>query len=283
VTDTQPIVELRDVTFGFPPQGAARPVVEHIDLQVAADDYLGVIGPNGGGKTTLLRIMLGMLKPQHGEVRVFGHRPCDVRRRIGYVPQHAQIDATVPATVLDIVLMGRLGLTRWGAWYGRSHRAAAMRALERTETVELADRAIGDLSGGQRQRVLIARALAGEAELLLLDEPTAGVDVHMERGLNDLLHRINESMPIVLVSHDISFVSTHLKRVACLHRTLTCHEAHEISDEVISEMYHGEVRLVHHEAACPLSDAGCDHGCDTAHLPAGRPAIAPGSEDERAG
>ena len=136
-----------------------------------------------------------------------------------------------------------------------------MAALRQTQTQDLADRPIGSLSGGQRQRVLIARALAGDAELLLLDEPTAGVDAHMEHGLTDLLHRLNERLPIVLVSHDIAFVSTHLNRVACLNRQLTCHSVSEISEQAIAQMYHGHVRAVEHAGDCPLSDPGCEQHC----------------------
>lgn len=259
--DIRPVVQIDHVTFGYPPGLQAQPVLDDVTLRVESDDFLGIIGPNGGGKTTLLKIMLGLLKPQRGTVKVFGQPPSKVRRRIGYVPQHARFDPSVPVSVLDIVLMGRLGRSSWGVWYGRRHVEAAMGALRLTETAGLADRPIATLSGGQRQRVLIARALAADAQLLLLDEPKAGIDEHMKHGLIDLLHQLNERMPIVLVSHDISFVSTHLKRVACLSGRLTCHAAHEISDEVITRMYHGSVRAVQHVADCPLSDPGCEHDC----------------------
>ncbi len=142
-----------------------------------------------------------------------------------------------------------------------AHRRAALAALEQTATRDLAERPIGTLSGGQRQRVLIARALAAEPELLLLDEPTAGVDPHVEIGLTDLLHRLNQTLPIVIVSHDVSFVSTHLKRVACLNRRLVCHRADEISPDVVSEMYHGHVRPIDHRDECSLADPGCAERC----------------------
>jgi len=261
MSDNPPIVQLSHVTFSYVPQ--QPPILDDVSLTVEAGDFLGIIGPNGGGKTTILKLMLGILKPQSGSVTILGQSPMQGRSQIGYVPQLAKIDAWAPASVLDLVRMGRLGQSSWGPCFGRSHTLVAMEALRQTETQDLAKRPIGTLSGGQRQRVLIARALAGEANLLLLDEPTAGVDVHMEHGLIDLLHRLNQQMPIVLVSHDISFVSTHLNRVACLNRKLTCHEVSEISDQVIAQMYHGHVRVVEHADDCPLSDPGCEKECGT--------------------
>jgi len=263
--DTPNVVELRDVTFGYPPDPTAQPVLDNVSLVIGPREFLGVIGPNGGGKTTLLKIMLGLLRPQRGTATVFGAPPAAGRTRIGYVPQHAHIDPSVPASVLDVVLTGRLSRSSWGATYGRSHVDAALEALRCTGAEELARRTIGTLSGGQRQRVLIARALASDAELLLLDEPTAGVDPQRERSLTDLLHQLNQRLPIVVVSHDVSFVSSHLKRVACLNRRLTCHSAKEITWEGISHLYHDPIRVVRHEETCPLSDPGCGHGCGHEH------------------
>jgi len=260
MSEPEAVVDLDRVTFAYAPSGS-EPIVEEVSLQIGPRDFLGVIGPNGGGKTTLLKIILVLLVPQQGTVRVFGQPPATVRTRIGYVPQHARIDPAVPASVLEVVLTGRLSRSSWGFRYAQEHVDAANAALASTEMQPMADRTIATLSGGQRQRVLIARALASDAELLLLDEPTAGVDPHMEQGLTDLLHRLNQRMPIVIVSHDVSFVSAHLQRVACLNRRLTCHAAREISWEVIARMYHEPIRAVRHEEACPLSDPGCHQGC----------------------
>ncbi len=271
MSEAQPVVEIRNVTFGFPPAAEEQPVLEDVSLEIGPREFLGVIGPNGGGKTTLLKLILGLLRPQRGSVAVFGRAPAEVRARVGYVPQHGRIDPAAPATVLDVVLTGRLGRSSWGMWYRRPHVEAARAALALTGMEGMASRTIRTLSGGQRQRVLIARALASDAQLLLLDEPTAGIDAHVEQGLTDLLHRLNQRLPIVIVSHDVSFVSTHLKRVACLNRRLTCHAAREISWEAISPMYHEGVRAVEHRDACPLSDPGCHEGC------------VPGEHEEHAG
>ena len=238
VTDEhQQIAELEGVTARYP--GAAVPALEDVSLTIGARDFLGVIGPNGGGKTTLLKILLGLLEPRLGTVKVFGQRPAKVRQRIGYVPQHASIDSSVPATALDVVLMGRLRLSSWGPSFGRAHTAAAEDALALTGTLDLAERPIAELSGGQRQRVLIARALAAEAELLLLDEPTQGVDLHREREVLELLEHLNETMPIVMVSHDVHLVAAHLKSAVCVNRTLERYAAKEVSPEIIERMYHG--------------------------------------------
>jgi zinc transport system ATP-binding protein len=216
---------------------------------------VGLIGPNGGGKTTLLRILLGILEPQAGVVRVLGRRPQEVSRRIGYVPQHAQIDIRFPASVVDVVLTGRLGLAPWGFRYTRDDFDAARAAMERVGIADLGRRGIGELSGGQRQRVLIARALASEAEILLLDEPMAGVDLHMEKDILETLLLLNGQLPIVLVSHDLGFISAHVKRVACLNRTLVVHDASEITGETIAATYRSEgpVHQVRHRDDCPTA------------------------------
>lgn len=261
MTDSEPVVELLDVTFGYPPNALESPVLENVSLAVAPRDFLGIIGPNGGGKTTLLRVMLGLLEPRRGTVRVLGKPARVARRQIGYVPQYTMIDADFPGNVLDIVLTGRLSLSSWGPRFGESHIDAALEALRLTGTADLARRRFATLSGGQRQRVLVARGLAADARMLLLDEPTAGVDLHMEESMIDLLHQLNKRLPIVMVSHDISFVSRHLKRVACLNRRLTVHTAADVSWDVISETYGDQTSVVRHREGCPLHDPGCAAGC----------------------
>ena len=253
MNEHDPAVRIRDIFFSYNDVRGSAYVLENVSLTIPSHDFLGLVGPNGGGKTTLLKVILGLLETDSGEVRVLGKPPREVGRRIGYVPQHAQIDSRVPATVLDVVLTGCLGSSAWGFSYGKQQKEAALSAMEQVGVAGLADMEISRLSGGQRQRVLIARALASDAKILLLDEPMAGVDTHMEQGILDLLFQMNDAMPIVLVSHDIGFISTHVKRVACLNRTLTVHKPDEISSKVIDEMYssHGEVHQIHHMESCP--------------------------------
>ncbi len=250
---SEPVVRVSGVTFRYAP--GARPALEDVSLTILKEDFLGVIGPNGGGKTTLLKILLGMLVPERGEVRVLGRPPREVSRRIGYVPQYVHLDPHAPATVLDIVLTGRLGLSPFGFRYSREHVRAAREALEMMGVADLAGRRSRELSGGQRQRVLVARALASRAEILLLDEPMAGVDMHMEQGILNALRELNRRMPIVLVSHDVGFVSAHVTRVACLNHRLVVHPVEELSPQVIREMYReaGPVHALGHRHGCPAA------------------------------
>lgn len=254
-----PAARIEQVTFRYENGSTHEPVLEDVSLTVDCRDFLGLIGPNGGGKTTLLKILLGLLMPQDGTVEVFGQPPREARNKVGYVPQHALIELSTPGTVLDVVLTGRLGRSGWGMWYGTSHKDAAREAMRQVGVEDLADRRMGDISGGQRQRVLIARALSADAQMLLLDEPMAGVDLHMEKGILETLQKLNEKMPIILVSHDIGFVSKHVKRVACLSRKLVVRRTEEVTHDIIGEMYGAPVLGISHSPECPLSEGG-EHG-----------------------
>ncbi len=177
----QPVIELRDVSFAY--NGAA--VLQGVNFTVREHEAICMVGPNGGGKTTLVKLILGLLQPDSGEIRVFGRPPRCVRLRMSYMPQHVEYDPQFPATVMDIVLMGRLGtpgLRGLLGWYDRDDRRAALDALEQLDMEGLARRPLVSLSGGQRQRVLIARALCSQPELLLLDEPTSSIDTLMKPG-----------------------------------------------------------------------------------------------------
>lgn len=225
---------------------------------MSGSEFVGLVGPNGGGKTTLLRLLLGLLEPDSGTVRILGRRPAEVRQRVGFVPQQAGVDPTVPATVLDIVLMATLGRSNWGPRFSGEDRRIARQALERTEMLEMQHRPWSVLSGGQRQRVLIARALAFRSEMLLLDEPTTGIDLHREQALLDLLHTLNGEMPILMVSHDVALVSTHMDRALWVNRRLTDLPARDLTVVRVEELFHGGDSC--HPPHGPGHELGDDHG-----------------------
>lgn len=237
-----PVILLRDVGFSY----EGPPVLERITLEVEEGEFLGVVGPNAGGKSTLLKIILGLLEPSRGEVRVLGRRASAACYQIGYVPQYPEFRRDFPISVEDVVAMGRLGGGRSFGRYRRVDRQIVQQALVETEIADLAARRISTLSGGQLQRVLVARALACQPRILILDEPTANIDLRVESDIFDLLRRLNERMTIIVVSHDVAFISRYVKRVACLNRTLMCHQTAEIDGKTIQELYGSEVRMVEH-------------------------------------
>ncbi len=242
MTDSTPAISMTGVTFAY----GRHAVLSNVDLTIARGEFATVVGPNGGGKTTLLKLMLGLLAPDSGTVSVLGRTPAAARSKVGYVPQRASVDSSFPARVVDIVLMGLLG-SRKSIRYTAEDLKRAGSALESVEMEEFASRRLAELSGGQRQRALIARALVSEPELLLLDEPTAHLDVSMERGLHDLLGRLRKNVTIVLVSHDLGFVSDYADRVVCVKNTVAVHETCELTSDVVRELYGREVRMVKHD------------------------------------
>jgi zinc transport system ATP-binding protein len=237
-----PSLAFQGVSFGY---GDGPDVVENVDLEIGPHELIGLIGPNGGGKSTLLKLAAGLLKPRHGAVQVFGRAPQEARDKIGYVPQFALFPRDFPITVAQAVLLGRLGGGFGLRWSARD-RDAANRAISETELAPLADRPLSALSGGELQRVLIARALAAEPRLLLLDEPTSNLDQRAEEDIFALLAKLTDRMAVVLVSHDVGFVTGYVERVACISRTLICHGTSEVTGEVINELYGHPVRAVHH-------------------------------------
>lgn len=222
------------------------PVLEGVNLSVHRGDYLAIIGPNGGGKTTLLRLILGLAAPSKGRITVLGQSPAQASRELGYVPQHARYDRDFPISVWDIVLMGRLSHRGNAPGYSGEDKETAMEALNSVEMLDFKDRQIDDLSGGQRQRVFIARALACEPQILLLDEPTASVDTKIQSNLYDLLADLNDRITIVIVTHDIGVVSSRVTRVACLNHRLVAHDEKTLTKEELEETYLCPVELIAH-------------------------------------
>lgn len=247
----EPHIALTDVSFAY----KARPILEDVNLTVRPREFASIVGPNGGGKTTLLKLILGLLRQDRGEVRVLGSAPESARERIGYMPQYAHLDMDFPATVLDVVLMGRLKKRTF--WYSREDRKKAVEALEKVDMADYARTGFNELSGGQKQRVLIARALCAHPDILLLDEPTANVDHETEESLFTILRDLNREMTILLVSHDLGFVSKYVKSVICVNRRVVIHPTTDMEGAMIKDIYFGDLKMVRHDHRC--SEGGHCH------------------------
>ena len=237
-----PIIVVRDLWFSF--NGIL--VLKEVNLKIYAGDFLAIIGPNGGGKTTLLKIMLGLLEPDRGTVQIFGHSPREGAPGIGYVPQEIGFNKSFPISVQDVVLMGRI--RGGGGWrrFSEEDKKAACQALKRVEMWEYRKRRIGELSGGQRQRVFMARALVGEPQILFLDEPTASVDQKGQTDFYAFLKELNETVTVVVVSHDLMVLSSYIKSVACVSQQVFFHNAPEITKDMLEMAYHCPVELIAH-------------------------------------
>ncbi|SDP14403.1 metal ABC transporter ATP-binding protein [Desulforhopalus singaporensis] len=223
-------------------------ILHDINLTVNRGDFIAVIGPNGGGKTTLLKLILGLLQPTRGAIDVRGLRRASGTGAIGYVPQHVNHNLNFPATALDVVLMGNHSASR-RLRFGNSRREVmqAHEALEKLGINDCADRKIVALSGGQRQRVLIARALVGQPELLVLDEPTASIDTKGQTDFYDMLKELNKDLTILMVCHDLMIVASYAKSIACLNRRLHYHDSFRSSGDVIDIFYSCSVQEM-----CPV-------------------------------
>jgi len=241
-----PAIDLRDVSFAY----NSQPVLRAVNLRIARRELICMVGPNGGGKTTLLKLMLGLLRPNRGQIRVLGVSPAQARPRVGYTPQHTNVDPRFPVSVMDVVLTGRLGRSPVLGPHRREDVAAAEAALGEVDLADLQRRSFEELSGGQRQRVMIARSLAGAPELLLMDEPTASLDVGIERELYALLGRLSERMTIVVVSHDVGFAVEAVSRVVCVRGTVAVHPTAELTGAMMQDLYGLEVRLIRHDHDC---------------------------------
>lgn len=235
-------LEIRNLDAGYGPEA----VINNIDLDIEHGEFFGLIGPNGGGKSTLLKVILGLLKPIKGSVKVYGENPESGRRFVGYVPQYAEFDRDFPITVWKVVLMGRRRNRGLFPWYSSKDREAAVKALEAVDMYDLRKKHISSLSGGQKQRTFIARALVTEPRLLLLDEPTASVDAKIQKNIYRLLSDLNRKMTIVLVTHDVGIISSHVGSVACINRHLFKNDEPVITKEMLEESYQCPVDLIAH-------------------------------------
>ncbi|MCP4744611.1 MAG: ABC transporter ATP-binding protein [Desulfobacteraceae bacterium] len=238
------LVEIKNVSYAK----NGQKVLLDVNFNIYKCDFIAMIGPNGGGKTTLLKLMLGLLKPTSGSLRIFDETPGKASQKIGYVPQNVHINRSFPITVLDVVLMGKLEpRTKWWQRKRDQDRREAMQALEIMHVADCAGKMIGQLSGGQRQRVFIARALITTPELLLLDEPTASLDTKGKTDFFNILKELNQKISILMVSHDLFIVSSYVKSVACVNKRLHYHDQAEITGDMLESMYSCTV-----EDVCPV-------------------------------
>lgn len=242
MSDTGEAIVLKNVSAGY----GSEVVLDQVNLMVPRGDFLGIIGPNGGGKTTLLNVLLGLVPVRSGSVSIMGKSPCGGRRHIGYVPQSGGHDPRFPVTVWEVASMGRI---HGGNLFGRVSaldREVVADSLEKTGMMDLARRPMGELSMGQRQRVLFARALAVLPSVLLLDEPTASMDPGASSSVYELLRKLNETVTIIMTSHDLTAVFSEVKTIACLNRTLHYHGRDKLSADAIGRTYQCPVDIISH-------------------------------------
>jgi zinc transport system ATP-binding protein len=211
-----PIVEIKNLSFSYNKQK----ILEDINLTIEERDFFAVIGPNGGGKSTLLKLILGLIPAQEGSILTFGEPPTKNLAQIGYVPQNTNINTDFPIKVIEVVLMGHIGTKRPLFGYGKDEVMCAMGALGQVGMEKFAHNKIGELSGGERQRVMIARALCAKPKILILDEPTASIDIEGQRRIYKLLKSLNEYITIIVVSHDISVILEYANKIAIINRGL---------------------------------------------------------------
>jgi len=242
VMSTPNLLEIKGLTA----EVEGREILHDVNLTIHPGETLVMFGPNGGGKTTLLKVILGLIKPSRGKVSVLGKPPEKSRNNIGYVPQHNLFDHNFPINVWNAVLMGRYGRAGLLRRYSKEDKNTAQKALQTVGMLDYKNRQIGKLSGGEQQRVFIARALVSEPRLLLLDEPTASVDSTMQTDFYELLERLKQQMAIVLVSHDIGAVSIYVDKIACLNHQLFYHGSKEIKPEVLEATYKCPVQMIAH-------------------------------------
>jgi len=235
------IIELKDIVAGY----GDEVILKDVNFSVAEKDFIGVIGPNGGGKTTLVKVMLGLLKPMSGKVITHQNGDTSNRRMIGYLPQINKTDQKFPISVLDVVLSGLADFVKLFKRFSKQEISKAKVLLQQMGIESLAKKNIGDLSGGQMQRVFLCRAIISDPKLLILDEPNTFVDNKFESDLYATLKTLNERMAIMMVSHDVGTITYYIKTIACVNRELHYHQSNEISQEQLAA-YNCPIQIIAH-------------------------------------
>ncbi len=228
------VIAFDAVDFGY----GKLPVIKGGTFSIEAGEFVGLIGPNGGGKTTLLKLLMGLLEPTAGKITLFGERPHKVIRKIGYVPQSLPFDRRFPISTLELVLGGRLAYTPWYGRYGRANKEAAKGALEQVQLTDKASAPVSSLSGGELQRALIARALSSHPDLLLLDEATAHVDHPTQTLIYNLLSHLAGKTTIVMVTHDLETAIHRVDRIVCVQREVQALSKEQVCEHFALGLYH---------------------------------------------
>ena len=228
------IIEIKNLSFCYHKQK----ILENINLEVEERDFLAIIGPNGGGKSTLLKLILGINPIKDGSIKTFNELPKKNLSKIGYVPQNTNVNTDFPIKVIEVVLMGHIGEKSPLFGYGKEEKMCALGALARVGMEDSANEKIGSLSGGQRQRVMIARALCAHPQILILDEPTASIDVDGQKQIYSLLQELNYSITIIVVSHDISVIMQYANKVVHINKKLTYHDTQNKRDAIFNKCHH---------------------------------------------
>ncbi len=237
------VIDIKDLTFSY----GKFPALTNVTMEIDKQDFTAIIGPNGGGKTTLIKLILGFLKPDTGKITIFGKDPEQSLAKFGYVPQFLDIDNNFPISVIDVVTGGLLRSFSFFPWNRKEMKEAARESLARMDVLDLEDSVFGKLSGGQKQRVLIARAVVSEPEILVLDEPTTSVDSRIEKDIYELLKTLNKKMTIILVTHDLGFISRYINRILCVNKSVGVHSPETIDDKVIRETYNSPMNVIFHQ------------------------------------
>lgn len=234
------LLSLNDISFGYD----QVPVIEQINLEIKQGDFIGMIGPNGGGKSTIIKIIMGLLKPWSGDIE-FGHLDNNRTVSTGYLPQYHEFDKSFPITVKEVVMSGLIGKQRGFLRFNKQQKTEASELIQVLGLKEIEDKPIGSLSGGQMQRVFLGRALVSNPDLLILDEPSTYVDYQFENEMYKLLQQINKQTAILLVSHDIGQIVSFVKTIACVNYNLHYHPSNKITDEILKS-YNCPIELITH-------------------------------------
>jgi zinc transport system ATP-binding protein len=254
------VIAFDNVCFSY----GSHEVLHNVTFTIEEKSFIGIVGPNGGGKTTLLRLILGLESPDKGSVMLLGDKPEKKRGEVGYVMQQMHYDERFPATVLDIVLIGRT-TSRSLFFFSKNDKMRALQALTEVGMENFSKRSFAQLSGGQRQRVLIAQALCGDPKILLLDEPTANIDIEGEEAVNLLLNKLAHNLTVVSVSHNINTVLKTVSHVICVNKTIAMSSLDAMHPDVLARASGGDLAVLHHEISCRVYGKSYHDSCQQEH------------------